>query len=280
MPKLAIKTKKKILQNNVFLRRSYDGYMQYGLLELIDKREKHTNVIGKIKENLLQEDLIINYDDELEKLKILEIIPREFYYRVNMELKKIYISFKRESIKAHLFVNREYVAKFYKFLTCFDEECDITLQVTLKSEELTKKIMEMMKKILEVKKSFFPNRYMNKYQASKDVKSYLIWLMENYKVEIIEENDLTEYMQNLRKYYNNSDLEMYMNCLKQKVENYQFMFVYNEQVYKVVIGSRKTGDYFEDFGGFEECFEQYVENLKAQNDYYIEGTNTPKYEMK
>lgn len=280
MPKLAIKTKKKILQNNVFLRRSYDGYMQYGLLELIDKREKHTNVIGKIKENLLQEDLIINYDDELEKLKILEIIPREFYYRVNMELKKIYISFKRESIKAHLFVNREYVAKFYKFLTCFDEECNITLQVTLKSEELTKKIMEMMKKILEVKKSFFPNRYMNKYQASKDVKSYLIWLMENYKVEIIEENELTEYMQNLRKYYNNSDLEMYMNCLKQKVENYQFMFVYNEQVYKVVIGSRKTGDYFEDFGGFEECFEQYVENLKAQNDYYVEGTNTPKYEMK
>lgn len=280
MPKLAIKTKKKILQNNVFLRRSYDGYMQYGLLELIDKREKHTNVIGKIKENLLQEDLIINYDDELEKLKILEIIPREFYYRVNMELKKIYISFKRESIKAHLFVNREYVAKFYKFLTCFDEECNITLQVTLKSEELTKKIMEMMKKILEVKKSFFPNRYMNKYQASKDVKSYLIWLMENYKVEIIEENELTEYMQNLRKYYNNSDLEMYMNCLKQKVENYQFMFVYNEQVYKVVIGSRKTGDYFEDFGGFEECFEQYVENLKAQNDYYVEGTNTPKYELK
>ena len=280
MPKLAIKTRKKILQNNVFLRRSYDGYMQYGLLELIDKREKHTNVIGKVKENLLQEDLIISYDDELEKLKILEIIPREFYYRVNMELKKIYISFKREPVKAHLFVNREYVAKFYKFLTCFDEECDITLQVTLKSEELSNKIREMMKKILEVKKSFFPNRYMNKYQASKDVKSYLIWLMENYKVDIIEENDLTEYMQNLRKYYNNSDLEMYMNCLKQKTENYQFMFVYNEQIYKVVIGSRKTGDYFEDFGGFEECFEQYVENLKAQNDYYIEGTNTPKYEEK
>ena len=140
--------------------------------------------------------------------------------------------------------------------------------------------MEMMKNILEVKKSFFPNRYMNKYQASKNVKSYLIWLMENYKVEIIEENDLAEYMQNLRKYYNNSDLEMYMNCLKQNVENYQFMFIYNEQIYKVVIGSRKTGDYFEDFGGFEECFEQYVENLKAQNDYYIEGTTTPKYEMK
>ena len=132
MPKLAIKTKKKILQNNVFLRRSYDGYMQYGLLELIDKREKHTNVIGKVKENLLQEDIIINYDDELEKLKILEIIPREFYYRVNMELQKIYISFKREAIKAHLFVNREYVAKFYKFLTCFDEECDITSYIKIR----------------------------------------------------------------------------------------------------------------------------------------------------
>ena len=37
------------------------------------------------------------------------------------------------------------------------------------------------------------------------------------RLEIIEENDLTEYMQNLRKYYNNSDLEMYMNCLKQNL---------------------------------------------------------------
>ena len=279
MPKLAIKTKKKVLQNYVFLKRSYDGYLQYGLLELIDKRDNHTNVIGKIKENLLQEDIVISYDDEFEKLKILECIPREFYYRVNMEIQKIYISFARETIKAHLFVNREYVAKIYKFLTCFDEEYDVTMQVTLKSEELTKKIMEMHKKVLEVKKSFFPKRYMNKYQASKDVKSYLIWLMENYKVEIIEENDLTEYMQNLRKYYNNSDLEMYMNCLKQKVEGYQFLFVYNDNVYKVAIGSKKTGDYFEDFGEFEECFNQYVENLKAQNDYYIEGTNIPKYEQ-
>jgi len=277
MPKLAIKTKKKILQNNVFLKRSYDGYMQYGLLELIDKREKHTNVIGKIKENLLQEDVIISYDDEFEKLKILEVIPREFYYRVNMDLQKIYVSFRRETIKARLFVNREYVARFYKFLTCFDEEYDVTLQVTLKSDELTQKIMDMKRKILEVKKGFYPKKFMSKYQASKDVKSYLIWLMENYKVEIIEENDLTEYMQNLRKYYNNSDIEMYMNCLKQKVENYQFQFIYDEQVFKIVIGSRKTGDYFEDYGGFEEYFERYVENLKAQNDYYVEGTTTPKY---
>ena len=280
MPKLAIKTRKKILQKNVFLQRSYDGYMQYGLLELIDKREKHTNVIGKIKENLLQEDIIINYDDEFEKLKILEVIPREFYYKVDMDSKKIYISFKRETIRAHLFVNREYVAKFYKFLTCFDEEREVNLQVTLKSEELSNKIMDMKKKILEIKKEFFPNKFMDRYQASRDVKSYLIWLMENYKVEIIEDNDLPEYMQNLRRYYNNSDVEMYMNSLKQNFENYQFMFIFNDQVYKVVIGSRKTGDYFEDFGDFVHCFEEYVETLKKQNDYYIEGTNTPKYEEK
>lgn len=278
MPKLAIKTKKKILQNYVFLKRSYDGYMQYGFLELTDKRENHTNVIGKIKENLLQEDIVIGYKDELEKLKILEVIPREFYYRVNMEIQKIYVSFKRETIKAHLFVNREYVDRFYKFLTCFDEERDVTLQVTLKSPELTEKIMEMRRNVLEVKKQFYPNSFMTKYQASKNVKNYIIWLLENYKVEVIEENDLTEYMQNLRKYYNNSDIEMYTNCLKQKVEGYQFQFIYDDQVFKVSIGSKKTGDYYEDYGGFEEYFEKYVENLKAQNDYYVEGTNIPKYE--
>jgi len=278
MPKLAIKTKKSVLENNVFLKRSYDGYMQYGLLQLIDRREKHTNVIGKIKENFLQEDIIINYDDEFEKLKIIQIIPKDFYYRVNMELQKIYISFKRQSITAPLFVNREYVARFYKFLTCFNEEQDITLQVTLKSTALTQKILEMQRNILEIKKSFYPDRYMSKYQASKSVKNYIIWLLENYKVEVVEENDMTIYMQNLRKYYNNSDVEMYKNCLKQKVENYQFTFKYDDKLFKVTIGSKKADEYHEDFGGFEEYFDKYVENLKLQNDYYVEGTKIPKYE--
>lgn len=159
-----------------------------------------------------------------------------------------------------------------------DEECEVMLPVTLKSQELTKKIMEMKRNILKVKKDFFPSRYMSKYQASKDVKSYLIWLLENYKVEVIEENDLTEDMQNLRKYYDNSDNEMYLNCLKEKIENFQFEFIYAGRTYKVVIGSRKTGDYFENYGGFERCFEQYVENLKAQDDYYVKGTKIPKYE--
>lgn len=279
MPRLAIKTKKKILEENVFLKRSYDGYMQYGLLQLIDKRERHTNVIGKVKQNLLQEDIIISYDDEIEKLRIIEAIPKDFYYKISMDLQKIYISFKRETVTARLFVNREYVARFYKFLTCFDEECDVSLQVTLKSPELTQKIMDMKRKILEIKKEFHPKQYMSKYQASKDVKSFLIWLMENYKIELIDGNELPEYMINLRKYYDNSDMDMYINCLKKKAEAYQFEFIYNEKTYKVVIGSKKTGDYFENYGGFEECFEEYVRNLKEQNDYYVEGTNTPKYEM-
>lgn len=279
MPKLAYKTKKTILENNVFLKRSYDGYMQYGLLELIDKRARHTNVIGKIRKNLLQEDIIISYDDEFEKFKILEVIPKDFYYRVNMDLQKIYVSFRREPIKARLFVNREYVARFYKFFSCFDEEEEITLQVTLKSDELTKKIMEMNREVLRVKKEFYPKRYMSKYMASRSVKDYLIWLMENYKVEVIPENDMSEYMQNLRKYYNNSDLELYMNCLKKKVENYKFEFIFNDETFNIVIGSRKTGDYFENFGGFEKHFERFIEVLKEQGEYYVEGTQTPRYEV-
>lgn len=278
MPKLAIKTKQSVLEEKVFLKRSYDGYLQYGLLELIDRRKGHTNVIGKIRENLLQEDIIISYKDEFEKLRILQVIPKDFYYRVNMELQKIYVSFIRQTIRARLFVNREYVAKIFKFLTCFDEETELTLQVTLKSEKLTKKIIEFQKKVLEIKKEFYPQDYMSKYEASKNVKNYIIWLMENYKVQVVTENDMPEYMQNLRKYYDNSDIEMYKNCLKEKVENYQFTFVYDEKEFTVVIGSKKTGDYFESFGGFEVYFDKYVENLKAQNDYYVEGTKIPKYE--
>ena len=158
MPKLAIKTKKKILQNNVFLKRSYDGYMQYGLLELIDRREGHTNVIGKIKDNLLQEDVIVDYEDDFEKLRIIEIVPRDFYYRVNMEQQRIYISFGRKVIKAHLFTNREYVEGIYKFLTCFDEDQDVSLSVSLKTPELSKKILDFRKAVVEVKKQFYPSK--------------------------------------------------------------------------------------------------------------------------
>lgn len=278
MPKLAIKTKPKVLEDYVFLKRAYDGYMEYGYLELIDRRDGHTNVIGKIRENLLQEDIVIGYKDEFEKLKIIEIIPKDFYYRTNMEQQKIYISFRRQTITARLFVNRQYVAKIYKFITCFDEETEITMRVTIKSEELTQKIMQMRRKVLEIKKEFYPKAYLSHYQASKNVKNYLIWLLENYKVEVIEENDMTEYMLNLRKYYDNSDCDMYASCLKQNVENFQFSFKYDNKIFNIVIGSRKTGDYFENYDGFEKYFEQYVENLKAQNDYYIEGTTTPKYE--
>lgn len=259
MPKLAIKTKKKILEKDVFLKRSYDGYMQYGKLELIDKRENHTNVIGKINNNLLQEDIIIEYNDEFEKFKIIECIPNDFYYRVNMDQMKIFISFLQEPIKAHLFTNREYVDGFYKFLTCFDEEEDIILKVTLKSEELTRRILDFKKKVLAVKKEFYPNRYLKEEDAIKDVKTYLIYLMENYEVEIVEDN-YNEYLANLRKYYNNSDIEMFADLLRQGQDGFSFLFKLEGKVYKVTIGSKKTDRYFEDFDGFVDYYNEHVKS--------------------
>ncbi len=257
MPKLAIKTKKKILQDNVFLKRSYDGYMQYGMLELIDKREGHTNVIGKIQNNLLQEDIIVSYDSEIEKFKIFEVIPGDFYYRVNMDLQKIYISFKRAPVKAHLFTNREYVDGFYKFLTCFDEEQDVTLNVTLKSQELTDKIQKMFKEVTAVKKQIFPNRYLTLEDAKKSVKNYLIYLMENYEVSIVEDQ-LNEYLSNMRKYYDNSDLLMYLGLLKQNMDGFSFQFIYKGETYRITIGSKKTDKYFEDFDGFNDVYEKFI----------------------
>ena len=257
MPKLAIKTKKKYLKDNVFLKRSYDGYMQYGILELIDKREGHTNVIGKINNNLLQEDIIVSYDEELEKFKIIEVIPNNFFYRVNMDLQKIYISFRREPVKAHLFTNREYVDGFYKFLTCFDEEQDVTLNVTLKSKVLSEEILKMLKSITEVKKNFYPKRYLTIEDAKKSVKNYLMYLMENFEVSIIEDQ-LNEYLSNLRKYYDNSDLLMYLGLLKQNMDGFSFQFIYKGETYKITIGSKKTDKYFEDFDGFYKVYEDFI----------------------
>lgn len=257
LPKLAIKTNKKVFKNNVFLKRSYDGYMQYGILELLDKRQGHTNVIGKIPVNLLQEDMIVSYDDDIEKIKIIGVIPDDFYYRVNMELQKIYISFQKESIKAHLFTNREYVDGFYKFLTCFDEEEDITLSVTLKTRELTDKIQILNKNIAVIKKQIHPGDFLTLEDAKKDVKSFLVYLMENYEVEIVEDQ-LNEYLSNLRKYYDNSDLKMYKDMLKQGMDGFSFQFIYKGNEYKVTIGSRKTDKYFEDFDGFYKVYEDFI----------------------
>jgi hypothetical protein len=262
LPKLAIKTKKKILEKNVFLKRSYDGYMQYGKLELIDKREGHTNVIGIINDNLLQEDLIIEYNDELEKFKIIECIPRDFYYRVNMDKMKIYISFDQEPIKAHLFTNREYVDGFYKFLTCFDEEEDIILKVSLKSEELDERILKLRKDILKVKKEFYPKRFLKYEDAVKNVKTYLIYLMENYDVEVVE-SEMNEYLANLRKYYNNCDIDMYADLLRQGQDGFSFMFKLEGKIYKVTVGSKKTDRYFEDFDGF---FDYYKEKILGETE--------------
>ena len=257
MAKLAVKTNKKVLKNNVFLKRSYDGYMQYGMLELIDKRDNHTNVIGKIKNNLIQEDVIIPYDNEMEKFKILEIIPQEFYYRVNMDQQRIYISFKKESIKAHSFINKEYVNGFYKFFTCFDEEVDITLNVTLKTPELTEKIMKLRKDVIKVKKEFYPSRFLTIEDAKKDVKTYLLYLMENYEIDVIED-DLNEYLANMRKYYNNSNIDMFEGLLREGLDGFSFRFLYKGKEYKVTVGSRKTDTYFEDYDGFNDVYKELI----------------------
>ncbi len=251
--KLAVKTKKKVFKDNVFLKRSYDGYMQYGILDLIITDKKEGNSIGRIKENLLQEDIIIPYDDEFEKFKIIEVIPSDFYYRVNMDQQKIYISFEKTSIKAHLFINQEHAVGFYKQLTCFDEETDITLNVTIKSDELNQKIIKLKKDILQIKKEFFPSRYLTLEDAKKDVKTYLIYLMENYEVEVME-TILNEYLANLRKYYNNSDIDMFADLLRQGQDGFSFLFKYKDKIYKVVVGSKKTGTYFEDYDGFNDVY--------------------------
>ncbi len=255
MPKLAIKTKKKVLHNNVFLKRSYDNYMQYGMLDLISRREG--NVVGKIKENLLQEDLIIDYTDDFEKFKIMEIVPDGFYYRVNMDQQRIYISFDKEVIKAHLFTNREYAEGFYKYLTCFDEEQDISLGVTLKTPELSQKILKFRKDVVEVKKTFFPKKYLTLEAAKKDVKSYLIYLMENYEIEVLED-ELNEYLANMRKYYNNCDTDMYAGLLREGQDGFSFSFIYKGQEYKVTVGSKKTDTYFEDYDGFNDVYKKEV----------------------
>ena len=42
----------------------------------------------------------------------------------------------------------------------------------------------------------------------------------------------------LRKYYDNSDCDMYASCLKQNVENFQFSFKYDDKIFNIVTSKR------------------------------------------
>ena len=257
MAKIAIKVKDRILNSNVFLKRTYDDYLQYGRIEIEDRRETQGVVVGKIEENLIQEDIVIDYDDDIEKFKIVEILPKGFYYRFNMAQQRIYISFDKKAVKAHLFTNRESVVGVFKYLNCYDEQKDAIFNVTLKSPELTKKIISFKKQVVELRRTFNPGRYLTVEQSKESVRNYLIYLLENYDVEIVEK-ELNEYYENLKRYYNNSEIEMYAGLLREEMDGFDFSFKYKDNTYKVTVGNKKTESYFEDFGGFEEVFKKEV----------------------
>ena len=79
--------------------------------------------------------------------------------------------------------------------------------------------------------------------------------MENYEVDIVDEG-LNEYLSNMRKYYNNCDIDMFAGLLREGQDGFSFAFMYKGNTYRVVVGSKKTDTYFEDYDGFNAVYKK------------------------
>lgn len=60
-------------------------------------------------------------------------------------------------------------------------------------------------------------------------------------------------------------------------DRYTFTCKFQNQTYDVSISDADSYSYTEDFGGLEKFFEQYVSELKESGEYYLPGTEIPRF---
>ena len=264
MAKLAVKTNKKILDKNVFLERACDGEILFGKLNLKSKKMSKKDAIGIITENLIQDDITINYKTDFEKLKIISCIPGDFRYNINTKTKSINVIFDKTVIKANLFKNKEYIEQDESFLTCFDEEKSIIKEFAIKTPDLKEKINKMNNDILKVKKSLYPNEYISYEDSKNNLKNYIIYLLENNKIQVIKSstsNSLSQY----RRFYNNEDSKMYSNFLKENIEDVEFSFIFDNKIYDLSNKKDTNGNYIL----YANEFEKIYKSIKMEGTYEV-----------
>lgn len=103
----------------VFLYDSNNGKYSYGTIIIQDKNSHVSGTdirsFGKrgiIEDNLLQENIIVNFQSEDEKEQILSVIPEGFYAKVNGN--NIIIEFEKEEITAPVYVNEFHNGGYYR----------------------------------------------------------------------------------------------------------------------------------------------------------------------
>lgn len=96
-----------------------NGNYSYGTISIQDKNSHVSGTDirsfgerGIIENNLLQENIIVNFQSEDEKEQILNVIPEGFYAKVNGN--NIIIEFEKEEITAPVYVNEYHDGGYYR----------------------------------------------------------------------------------------------------------------------------------------------------------------------
>lgn len=273
----------------VFLYDSNRGNYSYGNIVIQNKNSyvsgtdiRSFGERGIIENNLLQENIVIDFQSEDEKEQILSIIPEGFYAKVNGN--NIIIEFEKEEITAPVYVNEYHDGGYYRraerHYSCEKKE-DRTLQVTLKSPELSKKILDFNASIYEIKSSIYPELYNDKYDASRRKSDYLVWLIQTGQAEILRgRNNIHSYNPYSKTSSSDTSILTPEQCLaglQKGRDRYTFTCRFQNQTYDISISDADSYSYTEDFGGLEKFFEQYVAELKESGEYYLPGTEVPRY---
>lgn len=258
----------KILEEPVILEVEFNKY-EYGRLQ-IDKYSSGSED-GHIVESLLQENIVIQFNSEEERNKILEIIPKDL--NVSVEENSITISFEKENIEAPLYYRRQYSDSYNRSKTQFYENGRGTIQGTVRTPELEERISELKSKAHQIKAEIYKadtetyNR--DRIKATSNIKEFFNWLCKTGNIEIIDTEQIT----------GSGSMGLYGVRRSYRDENINYKFNGEDEIYTAII---PDGDFVHNnkYGErIEELYKQFVEQMKESGEYYVEGTTVPRYSI-
>ena len=241
--------------------------VSYGELNRIDRPGKNT--IGKITENLLQENIEIIFDKEEEKEKILEILPEDFFAEIKEN--KIIISFKKEEIEAPEYINERVCHSFGRSDTFHLKYNGIGKIIgTIKTPELSKRISDFISETHQIKaeiyKSDIEEYKKGKVVATRSLGHFFSWLNKTGEIEKLGVETISSKGEEVWPGVRRS--------LTKKDVRYKFKGEDEIHVVRYPDGdSFSQTDYGERIKGL---YEKFIEEMKKSGEYYFPGTFIPK----
>ena len=254
---------------------------EFVIFESYDRNKIDFGVIISLKRNLyssdlkiksfLQEDIKINFETEEEKNKILEILPEDFYAKIQEN--EIIISFEKQEIEAPKYIGEEYLDSYGRreYYNC--REVGIgKMSGTLETPELSKRISEFKSKVHQIKaeiyKSDIEEYKKGKVVATRSLDHFFSWLNKTGEIEKLGVKTISSKGEEVWPGVRRS--------LTEKDVRYKFKGEDEIHVVRYPDGdSFSQTDYGERIKGL---YEKFIEEMKKSGEYYFPGTFIPKNE--